>query len=91
MDGKLRNRRRPAAGLLLLLLSAAPPCAEAQQFVGRLIARGDTVFRLARQLTGNAQAAYTHAFQIRDPARQMFVPKSTYRRPLRTQWEACGD
>jgi len=89
MDGKLRHRRRPAAVLLFVLLCAAPPCAEAQQFVCRPIVRGDTVSRLALQLTGNARAAYTHAFQIRDPARQMFVPKSQYRRPLRTQWEAC--
>jgi hypothetical protein len=88
MDGRLRTRRLPAA--VLLLLCVAPPCAEAQQFVCWPIVRGDTVSRLARQLTGNPGAVYTHAFQIRDPARQMFVPKSQYRRrPLSTQWEAC--
>src|SRR5262245_35051982 len=89
MDGRLRNRRRAAAGLLLVLLAAAPPCAQAQQFVCWPIAGGDTVSGLARHLTGNARAAYTDAFQIRDPARQMFVPKSQYRRPLKTHWEAC--
>jgi hypothetical protein len=87
MHGTLRNRRCAAA--VALLLCAAPSVAAAQQFVCRPIVRGDTVSRLARQLTGNPRAAYTHAFQIRDPARQMFVPKSQYRRPLRTSWEAC--
>ena len=87
MDGRLRNRRLPA--VVLLLLCAAPPCAEAQQFVCRPIVRGDSPSRLARQLTGDAAAAYTHAFQIRDPARQMFVPKSQYRRGLSTHWQAC--
>jgi hypothetical protein len=87
MDGRVRNRRLPAA--VFLLLCVAPPCAEAQQFVCWPIVRGDTVARLARQLTGNPGAVYTHAFQIRDPARQMFLPKSQYRRPLSTQWEAC--
>jgi hypothetical protein len=87
MDGTLRNRRLPAA--VLLLLCAAPLCAEAQQFVCYPIVRGDTPSRLARQLTGDAAAVYTHVFQIRDPARQMFVPKSHYRRPLSTHWQAC--
>lgn len=91
MDGRLRPGRRLAAVslLLLLIVCAAPAAALAQQFVCRPIVRGDTVSRLALQLTGNARAAYTHAFQIRDPARRMFVPKSQYRRPLRTHWEAC--
>jgi hypothetical protein len=87
MDGTLRNRRLPA--VVLLLLCAAPPCAEAQQFVCYAIVRGDTPSRLARQLTGDAAAVYTHVFQIRDPARQMFVPKSQYRRGLSTHWQAC--
>jgi hypothetical protein len=89
MNGTVRNRRRPKAVLLLLLICAAPALAEAQQFVCSPIARGDTVSRLARQLTGTPRAAYTHAFQIRDPARQLFVPKSQYRRPLSAGWEAC--
>lgn len=87
MDGTLRNRRLPA--VVLLLLCGAPPCAEAQQFVCYPIVRGDTPSRLARQLTGDAAAVYTHIFQIRDPTRQMFVPKSHYRRPLSTYWQAC--
>jgi len=87
MDRILRNRRLPA--VVLLLLCAAPPCAGAQQFVCYPIVRGDTPSRLARQLTGDAAAVYTHVFQIRDPARQMFVPKSHYRRPLSTHWQAC--
>lgn len=91
MGGRLRNRRRLAAvlPLPLLLICAAPSGAEAQQFVCRPIVRGDTVSGLARQLTGNTRAAYTHAFQLRDPARRMFVPKSQYHRPLSTSWEAC--
>jgi hypothetical protein len=88
MDGTLRHRRRPAAVLLVLLI-AAPIGAAAQQFVCRPIVPGDTLSRLARQLTGNPRAAYTDAFQLRDPARQMFVPKSQYGRPLSTHWEAC--
>jgi hypothetical protein len=87
MDGTLRNRRLPAA--VLLLLCAAPPGAEAQQFVCWPIVPGDTVSRLARRLTGDPGAVYSHAFQIRDPARQMFVPKSQYRRGLSTDWQAC--
>ena len=86
MDGTLRSRRLPT--VVLLLLCAVPPGAEAQQFVCSPIVRGDTASRLARQLTGNAAAAYSNAFQIRDPARQMFVPKSQYWR-LSTHWQAC--
>jgi hypothetical protein len=37
---------------------------------------------------GNPAAAYSPAFQVRDPARQLFVPKSHYWR-LSTQWQAC--
>ena len=86
MNAPLRNRRFPA--VVLLLLCAAPPSADAQQFVCWPIVRGDTASGLARQLTGNAAAAYSDAFQIRDPTRQLFVPKSHYRR-LSTEWEAC--
>jgi hypothetical protein len=74
---------------VLLLLCAAPAIAEAQQFVCWPIVAGDTVSRLARRLTGDPGAVYSHAFQIRDPARQMFVPKSQYRRGLSTDWQAC--
>jgi hypothetical protein len=86
MDGRLRSRRVPV--VVLLLLCAAPRGADAQQFVCWPIAPGDTASGLARRLAGDAAAAYTHAFQIRDPARQMFVPKSHYRR-LSTDWQAC--
>ena len=87
MDGRLRNRRLPA--VVLLLFCTAPAIAEAQQFVCWPIVPGDTVSRLARRLTGDPAAIYSHAFQIRDPARQMFVPKSQYRRGLSTDWQAC--
>jgi hypothetical protein len=87
MDGTLRNRRLPT--VVLLLLCAAPRVADAQQFVCRPIVRGDTPSRLARQLTGKSAAVYSLAFQIRDPARQMFVPKSQYRRGLDPHWQAC--
>jgi hypothetical protein len=60
----------------------------AQQFVCRPIAAGDTASSLALRLTGNAEAAYGLAFQIRDPARRMFVPKSHYQR-LQSDWQAC--
>src|SRR5688572_27483583 len=86
MDERRPIRRLLGVGLLLLCLG--PIYAEAQEFVCRPIVRGDTASRLARQLTGNAAAAYSNAFQIRDPARGMFVPKSQYRR-LSTDWQAC--
>src|SRR5262245_63951657 len=86
MDGTLRSRR--LATVVLLLLCAAPAGVEAQPFVCQPIVSGDTAAGLARRLTGNAAAAYTHAFQIRDPARQMFVPKSHYLH-LSTDWQAC--
>jgi hypothetical protein len=87
MAGTPRTRRLPA--VVLLLLCAAPLSAEAQQFVCWPIVQGDTVSRLARRLAGDSAAVYSHAFQIRDPARQMFVPKSQYRRGLSTDWQAC--
>ena len=86
MNGTLRNCR--LATVALLLVSAVPLRAEAQQFVCWPIARGETVSRLAQRLTGSPAAAYTHAFQIRDPARRMFVPKSQYRN-LKAGWQAC--
>jgi hypothetical protein len=85
MDGTL-HYRLPV--VVLLLFCAAPSRLDAQQFVCSPIARGDTAPSLARRLTGKASAAYTHAFQIRDPARRMFVPKSHYQR-LKTGWQAC--
>ena len=86
MDGTLRSRRLPA--VVLLLLCALPSRVAAEQFVCWPIAAGDTASSLARRLTGHADAAYSLAFQIRDPARRMFVPKSHYRR-LRSDWQAC--
>jgi hypothetical protein len=87
MDGTLRNRRLPA--VVLLLLCAAPAGADAQQFACWPIVRGDSVSGLARRLTGSSAAVYSPGFQIRDPARQMFVPKSQYRRGLSIDWQAC--
>jgi hypothetical protein len=86
MDKTLRNRRLLA--VVLLLPCVAPPSVQAQEFVCWPIAQGDTVAQLSRRLTGDAAAASSHAFQIRDPARKMFVPKSRYQR-LSTDWQAC--
>ena len=86
MDRTLRSPRLP--GFVLLLLCAMPSRVDAQQFVCWPIAAGDTASSLARRLTGNAAAAYGFAFQIRDPARRMFVPKSHYQR-LQSDWQAC--
>lgn len=82
----LRNRRVSAA--VFLVLCGAPLCAEAQQFVCWPIVRGDTASGLALRLTGTAATAYSESFQINDPIRQMFVPKSHYSR-LSTDWQAC--
>jgi hypothetical protein len=86
MDGTRWIRRLPT--LVILFLCAAPPCLQAQKFLCSPIARADTAPRLARRLIGNSAAAYSHAFQIWDPARRMFVPKSHYSR-LSTHWQAC--
>ena len=86
MNGTLRSPRLPA--VVLLLLCALPSRVAAQQFVCWPIAAGDTASSLARRLTGKADAAYGLGFQIRDPARRMFVPKSHYQR-LRLDWQAC--
>lgn len=74
--------------VVLLFLCTLPSRVSAQQFVCWPIASGDTPSSLARRLTGDAAAAYTFAFQIRDPARQMFVPKSHYQH-LQSDWQAC--
>ena len=76
MDRMLRYRR--LAAVAVLLVCAVPSRVDAQQFVCWPIAAGDSASSLARRLTGNAAAAYGFAFQIRDPARRMFVPKSHY-------------
>jgi len=85
MNVTLRNRR---VLTVVLLLFCAAPCAEAQNFVCWPIARGDTASGLALRLTGDADRAYSDAFQIRDPSRRMFVPKSHYQR-LSTDWQVC--
>lgn len=82
----LPNRRLLAA--VFLVLCSVPLCAEAQQYVCWPIARGDTAFGLARRLTGTTATTYGEAFQIRDPARRKFLPKSQYNR-LRSDWQAC--
>src|SRR4029079_11401949 len=84
---KLR-KRRVLTGILLLVVCAAAPGARAQDFVCWPIVPGDTASSLALRLTGEADRAYSDIFQIRDPSRRMFVPKSQYRR-LRTDWQAC--
>ena len=86
MTAILRNRRTSA--IVFLILCGAPLCAEAQQFVCWPIVRGDTASGLAMRLTGTAAAAFSNVFEIRDPARQKFVPKSQYSR-LSTDWQAC--
>jgi len=82
----VRSLRLPA--VVLLLLCTLPSRVDAQHFVCRPIAHGDTATSLARRLTGGAAAAYGDAFQIRDPTRRMFVPKSQYQR-LQSDWQAC--
>jgi hypothetical protein len=79
---------RPLQAVVCLLVCLSPIGAEAQQFVCWPIVRGDTASALARRLTGSAAAAYSELFQINDPARRTFVPKSRYQR-LSTDWQAC--
>ena len=86
MNGTLLLRRLPVVALLLLC--TLPSRVDAQPFVCQPIAAGDTASSLARRLTGSAAAAYGLAFQIRDPVRRMFVPKSHYQR-LQSDWQAC--
>jgi len=86
MNVTFRSRRVPT--VVLLLLCAAPPGAQAQDFVCWPIVRGDTVSSLALRLMGNPDRAYSDAFQIRDPSRRMFVPKSHYQR-LSADWQVC--
>ena len=86
MEGTLRSIRLPA--VVLVLVCTVPSQVDAQQFVCWPIAAGDTASSLARRLTGSSAKAYGLAFQIRDPARRMFVPKSHYQR-LQSDWQAC--
>lgn len=86
MIATLQHRR--LTPFVFLILCGAPLCAEAQQFACWPITRGDTASGLARRLTGAAATAYSDAFQIKDPAKRTFVPKSRYSR-LSTDWQAC--
>ena len=86
MDGTRRALRIPT--VVLLFLCTLPSSVDAQQFVCWPIVTGDTPSSLARRLTGSAAAAYSLTFQIRDPARRMFVPKSHYQH-LQSDWQAC--
>ena len=76
------------ATLAAAIVIAAPAGALAQSLVCKPIVRGDSAASLARQLTGDAAKAYSHLFQIRDPARSVFVPKSRYGR-LSPHWQVC--
>lgn len=86
MTATLRSRR--VSTVVFLALCGAPLGAGAQPFVCSPIVRGDTAYRLAVRLTGTGATTYSDRFQIRDPARQQFVPKSQYAR-LSTDWQAC--
>ena len=86
MNGTVRNRQ--IAAVVLFVLCAVPVSAHAQEFVCWPIARGDTAARLAQRLAGDPAAAYGDKFQIRDPERRLFVPKSQYQR-LSPAWQAC--
>lgn len=98
MNGTLRLRRLPTVVFLLVCVALtcvqAPAFAQSdsarlsQQFMCWPIARGETATELSRRLTGSAARAWADAFQIRDPVRKMFVPKSRYRQ-LSTGWQAC--
>ena len=76
------------ATLAAAIVMAAPTDLVAQSLVCKPIVRGDSAASLARRLTGDAARAYSHLFQIRDPARSVFVPKSRYER-LSPQWQVC--
>jgi hypothetical protein len=76
------------ATLAVAIVIAAPAGALAQSLVCKPIVRGDSAASLARRLTGDAAKAYSHLFQIRDPGRSVFVPKSRYER-LSTHWQVC--
>jgi hypothetical protein len=86
MGGTVRHCLIPT--VIVLMLCAVPAVAAAEQFVCWPITRGDTAASLARRLTGSAAAVHGPTFQIRNPARRMFVPKSQYQR-LSTDWQAC--
>jgi hypothetical protein len=71
-----------------MIFLAAPVGAAAQSFVCWPIAPGESAPGLARRLLGSEGASSSERFQIRDPARGVFVPKSHYVR-LSVGWQAC--
>jgi hypothetical protein len=73
---------------VFLISFIAPLGVEAQEYACWPIARGDTAAGLALRLTGNAANRHAPWFQILDPARPGFVPKSRYDL-LHTRWQAC--
>jgi len=74
--------------LAAAFVTIAPVGVLAQSLVCMPIVRGDSATSLARRLTGDPAKAYNHRFQIRDPARSVFVPKSRYER-LSPHWQVC--
>jgi hypothetical protein len=76
------------AVFFVLLLDVCSRPVAAQQFACWPIVHGDTAFSLALRLTGTSTSLYSDRFQIRDPARRRFVPKSQYQR-LSPHWQAC--
>jgi hypothetical protein len=76
------------ATLAAAFVMIAPVGVLAQSLVCMPIVRGDSATSLARRLTGDPAKAYSHRFQIRDPARSVFVPKSRYER-LSPHWQVC--
>jgi hypothetical protein len=82
---RMRVSLRVAAVTIIL---AAPAGSAAQSFVCRPIAPGESAPGLALRLAGNEAARYGERFQIRDPARGVFVPKSQYAR-LSVRWQVC--
>ena len=86
MEGRLRSIRLSA--VVVLFLCTLTSRVDAQEFTCWPIAPGDTASSLARRLTGKSADAYGLSFQIRDPKRRMFVPKSHYQR-LQLDWQVC--
>jgi hypothetical protein len=81
------SRRALLIGAFVVM--AVPAGAPAQsRFVCWPIAPGETAWSLAQRLTGSANDAYSDRFQIRDPMRTAFVPKSQYHR-LSADWDVC--
>ena len=76
------------ATLAAAFVTIAPVGALGQSLVCLPIVRGESATSLARRLTGDPAKAYSPRFQIRNPARSVFVPKSRYER-LSPHWQVC--